>query len=637
VVVVPTETGPRVGAVVAGDPLRVRWEGTGTEETWTDLPEGALRLSRDSLRLRVLVDRVGVEAQLSDPARAVEVAVSVLRDRGEPLTVGQIGQRLVEDYGLSPSVVKTGSRRLSSALQKRKDVSHETVDLAEIAAATGVTEKGAQARGRGQREIVSSVVRFQWIGTSQALPVEVADASPTEPGVNVPPSPASNETAIGLLLEGDLPRTFDFASADATAFAGPLDELDEKTLSTAIERLVDATRFDLAGLFLATPKTSKAVTNLVRRWPMDESGEAQLAAAANWVLRSADGRQAVRILHSLAVKAPDSRGPLVDVLLAALDTADKDVREAGLDALAATPGPVVSQRLTGRDLAALLRRVRPHPLPKKGRLLAAAWRSDPNAIAQLDLWTTPAPFEELVALADQGADGRILEDPWVQSHIVAPTLTAAVRSIERRAGLAALIGLPNVLFGVVPIDALEASLRRAASSDSALAALLERLGRDADVRALESELADVRIDEKAAQDRARAAEADASLAREAEQRATSRALQAEREQLAAVSRELRQERIDALRSLVDGLAAVGRLDPESNSDKALSVLTTVAQRASVIAIGAVGERTAFDPERHDLLGSSDADEVEVREMGFEYRDSDGATVLRRAAVVRVGP
>jgi hypothetical protein len=408
---------------------------------------------------------------------------------------------------------------------------------------------------------------------------------------------------------------------------------DEKFIGELGKTLASAERYDVLGLTFAAVNAPKAVAKLIREWPKDATNRLRLVSALEWALSALEPANSKTLLRHVVERIGSADQDLLAVCMAAVTTRDPSLTDSLLDVINAAPGPAVVSVLSTQDSEALLRMTRNSSLTSRGRLLWAAWRVEPGLITRRELWPSQAPINELLALTDHGSDGRLLEDEWVQEVVVRPAVESAVAQVERRDALSRLMGWPVALLGLVQVESLAAAFSRAAASDPVLAGLHARLSRTREIEGLEASLAAVQSLADRATMEAERARKEADSAREAEARAFKRSAEAEREQLSAAHRELRQERIDALRGFAAGMASVARLDHDATAEEAFASLSKVADSLSLKVIGMRGERVSFDPIRHELLGSAGSTEVVIMEPGFEYRDEEGSSVLSRAAVI----
>jgi hypothetical protein len=414
-----------------------------------------------------------------------------------------------------------------------------------------------------------------------------------------------------------------------------LANVDEKALVALVKAAATADRNDATIVLLATPRASKQVATLIRDWPESPESQALLASGVGWLLQGSVTGTSKRILGELARPSFTLSEPVVVSMLQSLLTVDAPCRSQLLGILATVPPKTVEACVRRIDVNAVLGSVKGEPLAKRARLLWGAWRTQPACVESKVVWGRQLRLEDIEAVATMPTESAILESPWVRTQIVEPLVIPHIRETSSRAGLGRALTWPAGLGDAVPADVLAAAIRRVSATDAGIGLVVASLSQQDEVERIRKELDETTARLHMAEEAEAEARATADEAREAEARSFAKAASAERQQVSASQGELRQARIEGIRGLVDGLAEVGRLPGKPSRDAVVAQLLSTARLHGIEAIGPVGVEMPYDPALHELLGDEDADMIEVKELGFALKSTDGLITIRRAAVVRV--
>ncbi len=635
--VIRSEEGLRCAIVIGDQPLRVRWTDSGDEEDFVDLPAGAQWAVEGTLLYRVATEPSAVNSDLVQVGGGLRIAIEVLRESGMSLSIPEIKEILIGDYGLARDDVDAALKNL---IPKLRSDSRISVHVEEEAAAGDAKGKTVS---RGSKKAVStSVTRFTWV-CAESPAREVEQTHPlSKPTPDHAASDArAEESASSILRESlqgaVLPPQIRVGQVPVGVAAAATQTLEEKELAVLCDRFSEAQRWDLAAVLLATPRASKSVRNLVQQWENVPAAEDVLARALAWVVAGAETEAAIRLVDAIRTRGQKQSGTVLASCLACLPSSSEVLGPALLHVITAASPPAVAEALLGTDISAVLTSSANLAMAERSRLLWACWKADPEHVRQRHLWPTRLTIGDLEEWAERSPDSRMLEDPWLQENVVVPALRVYVRDVDRRPGVGRILSWPTSLFELVESAALVAALDRAAATDSGLGRLVGALAREDRVSQLEAEVTEQREVAARAIETADAARKEAQEAMQARQAAFARAAQAEQSQLQASAGELRQAHIDALRAVTDVVATIGRLGADLSAADALQDALTVAARHGVSPIGTVDAVVAYDATRHECLGPLTSDEVQIKEIGFEFDDPDGPVILRRAAVVSHAP
>lgn len=634
--VTQTEGVLRWAHVIDEQPLRVIWSDSETEETIDDLPAGARFATEGMLLYRAVTNRDSVVEDLAQKEGGLRIAVEVLRESGLALSVPEIKDLLVTGYGLPRDQVDAA---LKSVLAKLR--SDERISM-RVEEEVSVEDEQRKAASKGSKKSISkSVTRFTWAGGNAGVGVSEQESPAETNPDSASTGDQSAESPPSILresLRGDvLPAEIQVGQFPVNVAAAAMQTLEEKELAILRDRFVQARRWDLAALLLATPRASKTVRTLIQQWDDSQAAEEVLARALAWIVAGEDTEVAVRLVDAIRTRGTRQSRAVLASCLACLPSSSEVLVPALLHVITAASPPVVVETLPGADISAVLRSSANQAMAERSRLLWACWKADPEHVRQHHLWSTRLTVGDLEQWAERSPDSRMLEDPWLQEHIAVPVLRVYVREVDRRPGVGRIFSWPTSLFEMVEPDALAAAVGRVAATDSGLRRVVGTLAREDRVSQLEAEVTEQREVAARAIETADAARKEAQEAMQAQQAAFARAAQAEQSQLQASAGELRQAHIHALRAVTDVLAAVGRLGADLPAADALQDALTVAARHGVSPIGPLGAVVTYDAARHECLGPLKSAQVEIKEIGFEFDDLDGPVILRRAAVVSHGP
>jgi hypothetical protein len=592
-------------------------------------------------------DKDLLREQIAQPAGALGIVLALLAEATEPMSLEELKSQLVKGNGFSATSVTKGFKGLLVALR-----ANPLVVVTEAEKSPSEQENQAPSVGKGRRNsgVMRRTPRFS-LAAKVDIPARVEPvAEPSEP-VDGPPTENSSlattgrdearedsqsvTTIVERLITGDFPSQATLFDLPADDVGRLLANVDEKALVALVKAAATAGRNDATIVLLATPRASKQVATLIRDWPESPESQALLASGVGWLLQGSVTGTSKRILGELARPSFTLSEPVVVSMLQSLLTVDAPCRSQVLGILATVPPKAVEACVRGIDVNAVLGSVKNEPLAKRARLLWGAWRTQPACVESKAVWGRQLRLEDIEAVATMPTESAILESPWVRAQIVEPLVIPHIRETSSRAGLGRVLTWPACLGDAVPADVLAAAIRRVSATDAGIGLVVASLSQQDEVERIRKELDETTARLHRAEEAEVAARAAADEAREAEARSFAKAASAERQQVSASQGELRQARIEGIRGLVDGLAEVGRLPGKPSRDAVVAQLLSTARLHGIEAIGPVGVEMPYDPALHELLGDEDADMIEVKELGFALKSTDGLITIRRAAVVRV--
>ena len=585
--------------------------------------------------------------QIALPAGALRIVLALLAEATKPMSVEELKSQLVKGNGFSTTSVTKGFKGLLIALR-----ANPLVVVTEAEKSPSEQQNQAPSVGKGRRNsgVMRRTPRFSLAAKVDIpAPVEpvVEPSQPVDrPPTNDPSPPTTGRdkaleesqsatTIVERLMTGDFPSQASLLDLPADDVGRLLAKVDEKALVALVKAAATAGRNDATIVLLATPRASKQVATLIRDWPASPEFQALLASGVRWLLQGSVAGTSKRILGELARPSFTLSEPVVVSMLQSLLTVDAPCRSQLLGILATVPPKAVEACVRRIDVSAVLGSVKGEPLAKRARLLWGAWRTQPACVESKAVWGRQLRLEDIEAVATMPTESSILESPWVRAQIVEPLVIPHIRETSSRAGLGRVLTWPACLGDAVPADVLAAAIRRVSATDAGIGLVVASLSQQDEVERIREELDETTARLQMAEEAEAEARVTADEAREAEARSFAKAASAERQQVSASQGELRQARIEGIRGLVDGLAEVGRLPGEPSRDAVVAQLLSTARLHGIEAIGPVGVEMPYDPALHELLGDEDADMIEVKELGFALKSTDGLITIRRAAVVRV--
>jgi hypothetical protein len=622
---------PRVARIVAVEPLTARWRGTESEEHLSSWPADRIVVDEASLAGLLLTDPAQGLAKLADAGAGLELAIDVLRASGEPMSIAEIKEVIVDWFGVSASVVDRALKGIASQLQGLDGLRQVTLSMGQDER-PGRGEGSTGPRASRKQPVTSTVMKFMW----EPVPAAPASTSSTaaigsEPEAPTEPLTPAHATVVRMIA-GDYPPAVNLGALPVIDVADALLATEEKALANACAEVWNAGRLDLGGLLLATPRASKAVAALLREWRSLPAAQPALADALEWVANGPQPKTTQRLFGLLVDGSPPPTQPVVEVALSILSQGNVDLRASSLAVIAAASPETVETAVAGVELPRVAMAVNREPLATRARLLRAIGRVDADVLHVDAAWGTSIGVSDLVAVAGQRPEADLLLDDWARVNVVEPLVTAHTREVSMRSALAEVFGWPSSILTAVPPEVIAASARRCAANDSHFAAVLSDLGSERLLADLRQELDAARVELVSARQAEEAARYAEAAATDAEQRSFARASRAEREQVHASEREMRQAMIDGLRGLIDGLVAVGRLETSHETSTVLEELLRTARRYGIRPIGDVGGECDYDSTKHESLGDLGGGRVVIRERGFELEEATGSVVLRRALV-----
>ncbi|WP_144120864.1 hypothetical protein [Catellatospora sichuanensis] len=664
----------------------VRW-GDGEEEVIT-AGNRVVVVARDSLRHLYLVDPAALAAQFAADPKAI--VLRLLRESLSPLTAGGARSQL-EAYGLPAQAVAdawSAAQRGFAAIPnvaasgKGSGRTYKWVDMARPAA----TAKGDHPGGHSAPATAAGVAPSDIEGAAPAAevaPPDAEEAAPASAAELAPPD--TDEAAPAPAAEVATPDA-EAATVAPPAVVAPAAEVAPRALSGSLAEVLaeaigvenadvsDLVRHPLrtgarmsglskaviasllasphhrpiSVLLLALPKHDDMIDGADLP-PADEAvvesllagASAEISAqrepdpacrtAAAWLIRRVSARVAVPGLGSLVQVAgfvADGRQP------------DAAALEAAAGALARLLPQVPPEGRASVDLQGVAAVVACLPWTVKGpraAVVAAAGRLAPEQVTAR-MWWAGASLRDLVACA-AGPLGAVTSQAAVAEQVLAPLVGRELSTVATRTGLAFLLGLPREFAAQLPADSVAEALRRVAADEPVARGWVQALSGQTRITALEGELARARAEAAAALDTAMAAEAkERELAeRYGRLEETVRAQHAHAVKLRA-SQE-RQVRIDVVRALAALAAEVEELAVNGSDARVLveRVRGLVAAQ-DLEAVGAVGERAAFDRQTHEaLLDPPEAGSpVDVVRPGYWWRTSGESILVAKALVVATG-
>jgi len=632
-----TQAGLRCAMIISETPLRVRWEDTGQEETFIDLPEDSQLVPEGTLLYRSVTDQPGVIEDLARPDGGLRIVCAVLQESGRILSVPEVKDLLVSQYALPREVVDKNLKTVETKLQKDSRISvHREVDP------TNDDAQDQSSAKTSRKSVKTSTIRFKWVGSD--APHELDQQTPPEAGSQSGLSCADDRTegsaarTLRELLRLDpLHAPIRVGEFSVAVAAQALQEIDEKELAVLCDRFEKAQRWDLASVLLATPRASKAIRTLVQNWDQDSPADAVLGQALTWIVSGAEPDNSIRVVEATGRHGLNVSRPVVAACLECLVRPPAALVPGLLHVLASAAPPRLVEAVSDVDAAAALKTSADRPLAERSQLLWACWRADPSMVHERRLWPSPFEVKELEAWADRSPECLMLEDRWLQEQVVLPVIRAYIRDADRRLGIGRILSWPAALFDLVGANEIVGAVRRVATSDPSLGHVVVVLAQEDRLGRLEAELNDLRETSTRAVEAADQARSDMQAALRAQEAAFVRASEAEQAQLQASTGEIRQAHIDALRAVADVLATLGRLGGSGTAADALQDALTAAARHGVRAIGSSNAVVPYDNSRHECLGPLNSESVLIKEIGFEFDDFDGPVILRRAAVVSHAP
>lgn len=291
------------------------------------------------------------------------------------------------------------------------------------------------------------------------------------------------------------------------------------------------------------------------------------------------------------------------------------------------------------DMARLAQAARQAPFARTGGrsfLVATLFRQSPEQ-ARSRSWWEGATFDEL-SEAGHGPLATALQDPTIAELVVRPLVDEALKQAESRSRLGQLISAPAPVARWVSGEGLKQALLRAGTRDEVASAWAEVLTDTRELARMENRLSDAQSAARASEEKQqdlqqRISHLEHRLQVTGEELAAARAAQGD-----ARGVHERQVRADLVRVLAKIAAQVSQ-SPDASKDAGLMrSVSHAATREGLDAIGSVGNRSTFDPSRHDPMGQMISPEAQVTVVrpGYTWRDGTEAVVLLKAQVVANG-
>ena len=271
---------------------------------------------------------------------------------------------------------------------------------------------------------------------------------------------------------------------------------------------------------------------------------------------------------------------------------------------------------------------------KEGRpqLVAAVYSRFPEA-ARGELWWRGFGWKELVEHGGTGLS-QALGDPEIVRRFVRPAIRRRLAEPLGRRGIAEIVAGPLVLLEALDPDELVNAVAQVATGDSAW----RRHWRE--IR-LEKHLDDAKAIREEAEVAVRGLSAEVESLRESLAAAEKRVADAnavlasvKSEAIAVRGRELRQARIDVMRTLS---AVVVETESELHDSAHASLVERLARlvaRQGLVASARTGESVEFDPAVHESPSQSveKGEVVDVVRTGYEWVERDERVILVKALV-----
>jgi hypothetical protein len=291
------------------------------------------------------------------------------------------------------------------------------------------------------------------------------------------------------------------------------------------------------------------------------------------------------------------------------------------------------------DLARLARAARQAPFSRTGGrsfLVATLFRHDAER-ARSDAWWEGATFDEL-ADAGHGPLAAALQDPTIGQRVVRPLVQEAMRGTESRSRLGQILATPAPLARWVAGEALKEAILRTGTRDEVASAWADVLTDTRELARMEGRLSAATREHDASEQKQhelqqRVSELEGRLKVIGEELAAARAAQGD-----VRGAHERQVKADLVRVLAKVAAQVMQSSAASADAGLVRSVSHAAAREGLDPIGTVGQRSTFDPSRHDSMGApiSPDSQVTVVRPGYTWWDGADALVLLKAQVVTSG-
>lgn len=670
----------REGVVLgnSGSLWDVRWEDGELENLRTGRRSGRLYMAvpQGALRHRWLTDPQRIRELLaSSPA---DVFVLALRESEKPLTSRQLIDRLRQDFAdIDVSAIWKGAR---SAVESRPDVrvtgrsaqrkyhwigsppvappdrsprtqtppigigsSSRDIPVAPLPAGdvgSAASNNGldpSQIQGRLERGVAVESSDAYVAGQrdqSQAVIRLIHAALPKPDGRDEPATPAAD----------DLKEILDSPLTSGVALGG----LKDDTLAAALPGLGRA-----AWVLLSLPRQFKPAETVDAVATLGPEGAAGLLTKARDQLRLAGRdaeqtkqvRKSYRHLVRRVLSTPSANRLPPSVILQAtapLAGASSQVTDADwvaklLTESLASAGVARWATSSDRDKAEMARRFGQASLRAgsgRAKFLTWLWRVDRDTLADMSWWRNVG-IDDLIDVATTPLADALESQP-ISDTVVRPKAEEALGDATTRRRLMDLLAAPAAVARTMSTVHVREAFDRVLRKEEITRPWLAEIAHDDENRNLRNELASLGEQIKTMRAAMVAAQSTADDATRRLRQAEDRLAQAAAEAQTLRGSQARQIRLDALRALADVASyvhgAIGSQAPERITQR---INTKVGQQG-IFPIAEPGEKTAYQPRLHELIGpdTEPGQPVIVSAVGYILRDDGEVDVVLTRALVQ---